>query len=393
MNGVSVAGEGDGGPQAPGAVRRIASGALLVLVALVDGLVVNGLTPGRGTWLALVAAGALLLRRRAPEAAVLAGLPGLYLGHIAFAPLIALYCVAVRRGHVLVGVAGAAAVAVAWFLPHPAAGLSSLVLDRETALLALDCCGVAAGVVVLGRSVRSRQERLRAATERRAWENQVLTERVLATERNRLAREMHDVVAHKVSLISLQAGALQVGRPGDTDVRTTARTIHELSTQTLTELRHLVGVLRTAGDPDAQGAPGAGLAGLTDLVRDSGVTVDLDVSIPPVPLPEPVERAAYRTVQEALTNIRKHAPGARARVRVRCAAGLHVEVHNTAPCRVTARPALPGGGHGLVGLRERAHLLGGDFHAAPAPDGGFTVKAVFPVGWTGPRHSAVASAT
>ncbi|MFI9750519.1 sensor histidine kinase [Streptomyces collinus] len=393
MNGVSPAGEGDGWPQAPGAVRRIASGALPVLVALVDGLVVNGLTPGRGTWLALVAAGALLLRRRAPEAAVLAGLPGLYLGHIAFAPLIALYCVAVRRGHALVGGAGAAAVAVAWFLPHPAAGLSSLALDRETALLALDCCGVAAGVVVLGRSVRSRQERLRAATERRAWENQVLTERVLATERNRLAREMHDVVAHKVSLISLQAGALQVGRPGDTDVRTTARTIHELSAQTLTELRHLVGVLRTVGDPDAQGAPGAGLAGLTDLVRDSGLTVDLDVSIPPAPLPEPVERAAYRTVQEALTNIRKHAPGARARVRVRCAAGLHVEVHNTAPCRVTARPALPGGGHGLVGLRERAHLLGGDFHAAPAPDGGFTVKAVFPVGWTGPRHSAGASAT
>ncbi|GAA4538588.1 histidine kinase [Streptomyces collinus] len=393
MNGVSPAGEGDGRPQAPGAVRRIASGALPVLVALVDGLVVNGLTPGLGTWLALVAAGALLLRRRAPEAAVLAGLPGLYLGHIAFAPLIALYCVAVRRGHALVGVAGAAAVAVAWFLPHPAAGLSSLALDRETALLALDCCGVAAGVVVLGRSVRSRQERLRAATERRAWENQVLTERVLATERNRLAREMHDVVAHKVSLISLQAGALQVGRPGDTDVRTTARTIHELSAQTLTELRHLVGVLRTAGDPDAQGAPGTGLAGLTDLVRDSGLAVDLDVSIPPAPLPEPVERAAYRTVQEALTNIRKHAPGARARVRVRCAAGLHVEVHNTAPCRVSARPALPGGGHGLVGLRERAHLLGGDFHAAPAPDGGFTVKAVFPVGWTGPRHSAGASAT
>ncbi|MFJ7177278.1 sensor histidine kinase [Streptomyces massasporeus] len=393
MNGVPVAGEGDGGPRAPGAVRRIASGALPVLVALVDGLVVNGLTPGYGTWLALVAAGALLLRRRAPEAAVLAGLPGLYLGHIAFAPLIALYCVAVRRASALVGVAGAAAVAVAWFLPHPAAGLSSLALDRETALLALDCCGVAAGVVVLGRSVRSRQERLRAATERRAWENRVLTEQVLATERNRLAREMHDVVAHKVSLISLQAGALQVGRAGDADVRTTARTIHDLSAQTLTELRHLVGVLRAAGDPGAQGPSGAGLADLTNLVRDSGLTVDFDVTIPPVPVPEPVERAAYRTVQEALTNIRKHAPGARARVRVRCAAGLHVEVHNTAPCRVTARPALPGGGHGLVGLRERAHLLGGDFHAAPAPDGGFTVRAVFPVGWTGPRHSTGSSAT
>lgn len=387
-HGVPSTGERDSGRPATAAVRRAASRALPVLVALVDGLVVNGLTAGHGMWLALVAAGALLLRRRAPEAAVLAGLPGLYLGYIAFAPLIALYCVAVRRGHVLAGVTGAAAVAVAWFLPHPATGVSSLALDRETALLALDCCGVAAGVVVLGRSVRSRQERLRAATARRAWENQVLTERVLATERNRLAREMHDVVAHKVSLISLQAGALQVGGPGDTDVRATARTIHELSAQTLTELRHLVGVLRTTGDPGAQGARRAALAGLTDLVRDSGLPVDLDVSVPAVPLPEPVERAAYRTVQEALTNIRKHAPGSRATVRVHCAAGLRVEVHNTAPERVAARPPLPGGGHGLVGLRERAHLLGGDFHAASAADGGFTVRAVFPVGWTAVRQSA-----
>ncbi|UUA06238.1 MULTISPECIES: sensor histidine kinase [Streptomyces] len=365
-----------------GAVRRIASRALPVLVALVDGMVVNGLTAGHGTWLALVAAAALLLRRRAPEVAVLAGLPGLYLGHIAFAPLIALYCVAVRRDRLLVAATGAAAVAVAWFLPHPAAGVSSLVLDRETALLALDCCGLAAGIVVLGRSVRSRQERLREATARRAWENQVLTERVLATERNRLAREMHDVVAHKVSLISLQAGALQVSRPGDTDVRTTARSIHELSAQTLTELRHLVGVLRTAGGTDAGAAPRAGLADIPDLVRDSGLPVDLDLPACPAPVPEAVERAAYRTVQEALTNIRKHAPGARARVRVHFAAGLHIEVHNTPPpARDTSRPALPGGGHGLVGLRERAHLLSGEFHAGPGTDGGFTVRAVFPVGW------------
>ncbi|GGS76641.1 hypothetical protein [Streptomyces violaceus] len=113
-----------GGPPAVGAgtVRRVASRALPVLVALLDGLVVNGLTAGHGTWLALVAAGALLLRRRAPEVAVLAALPGLYLGHIAFAPLIALYCVAVRRGRLLAAVTGAAAVAVAWFLPHPAVG-------------------------------------------------------------------------------------------------------------------------------------------------------------------------------------------------------------------------------------------------------------------------------
>ncbi|WND23780.1 sensor histidine kinase [Streptomyces violaceus] len=142
---------------------------------------------------------------------------------------------------------------------------------------------------------------------------------------------MHDVVAHKVSLISLQAGALQVGRPGDADVRTTARSIHELSAQTLTELRHLVGVLRTAGGTDTQAVPRAGLAGITDLVRDSGLPVDLDVPTSPAAVPEAVERAAYRTVQEALTNICKHAPGARARIRVHFAAGLHIEVHNSPP--------------------------------------------------------------
>ncbi|WP_461075079.1 sensor histidine kinase [Streptomyces deserti] len=359
----------------------MASRALPVVVALVDGLVVNGLSAGHGTGLWVIAAGALLLRHRAPEVAVLAGLPGLYLGHIAFAPLIALYCVAVRRRSLLACSAGAAVVAAASFLPHPLNGVSSLAFDRETVLLALDCCGLAAGVVVLGRSVRSRQERLREATARQAWENEVLTERVLTTERNRLAREMHDVVAHKVSLISLQAGALQVGRPGDADVRTTARWIHELSAQTLTELRHMVGVLRTAGGTVGEIGPPVGLADIPGLVRDSGITVDLDVSSPPHRLPEAVERAAYRTVQEALTNVRKHAPGSRVRVRIRCAAGLRVEVHNTAPGQVVPPPDLPGGGHGLVGLRERAHLLGGEFRAGPTTDGGFIVRARFPVGW------------
>ncbi|MFF5958743.1 sensor histidine kinase [Streptomyces luteogriseus] len=131
-------------------------------------------------------------------------------------------------------------------------------------------------------------------------------------------------------------------------MRTMARTIPELSARTLTELRHLVWLLRTAGDPDAQGAPGAGLADLTDLVRDSGLTVDLDVSLPPVPVPEPVERAAYRTVREALTNIRKHAPGARARVRLRCAAACTPRCTTPPPAasppgRPSRRRPLPGG--------------------------------------------------
>lgn len=116
------------------------------------------------------------------------------------------------------------------------------------------------------------------------------------------------------------------------------------------------------------------------LTRDSGLRVSLDTPGAIGSWPEPVERAAYRAVQEALTNVRKHAPGADVQVRIRPADGaLRVEVRNTAADRSTAPLDLPGGGHGLVGLRERTQLLGGTFHSEPVPGGGFQVWANFPV--------------
>ncbi|MFD8287782.1 sensor histidine kinase [Streptomyces lavendulae] len=116
------------------------------------------------------------------------------------------------------------------------------------------------------------------------------------------------------------------------------------------------------------------------LVRAGGTEVDLRLDPVPDGRPEAVEQAAYRTVQEALTNVRKHAPGAPARVRVGLVAqgaGLWAEVSN--PPVESAAATLPGGGRGLTGLRERADLLGGEFRAGPAPDGGFVVPATFPV--------------
>ncbi|MFF7813570.1 histidine kinase [Streptomyces sp. NPDC007945] len=218
-----------------------------MILASVEAVLVTGASSGHELLIALIAALALLLRWRAPEVALLAALPGLYLGSIAFAPLIALYCLAVRRRRWILSGMGAAAVTAAHFVPHPLGDLPAFRLDQESLLLVLDSCVLQGGAVVLGRSVRLRREQFREVTAGRRREDRLLAERVLATERARLAREMHDVVAHKVSLISLQAGALQVGEPHQADVRRSAGAIRELSVQTVAELQHMVGVLRAAG--------------------------------------------------------------------------------------------------------------------------------------------------
>ncbi|POX36038.1 two-component sensor histidine kinase, partial [Streptomyces sp. Ru73] len=161
---------------------------------------------------------------------------------------------------------------------------------------------------------------------------------------------------------------------------------------TLEELRHMVGILRAAGGtprgtPDgaapAELAPQPDLAELPRLIEMSALDVTYENGVDgDVPTDRTVERAAFRTVQEALTNVRKHAPGARVRVRVaprqEREAGLLVEVRNGPPDAGADTPQLPGGGHGLVGLRERAQSLGGTLEARPTPDGGFVVRAEFP---------------
>jgi signal transduction histidine kinase len=236
---------------------------------------------------------------------------------------------------------------------------------------------MALGLLInMRRDLSARVTELAASRER---EERLMAGAVRADERARLAREMHDLVSHQVSLIAMQAGALQVSTT-DPEARETAAIIRTLSVRTLDELRQLVGTLRTTVDDEI------GLDTLADLVRESAVPADFSLNLAGRQPPGPVANAVYRTVQEALTNVRKHAAQAATIVRVAADGDrLNVEVRNEAPpmpvnppSRLPIRP-LPSGGHGLLGLRERAELLGGSFEAGPVGRGGFLVRASFPL--------------
>ncbi|GAA4540547.1 sensor histidine kinase [Pseudonocardia xishanensis] len=213
---------------------------------------------------------------------------------------------------------------------------------------------------------------LRERAERTDREQRLLAEQARAEERARLAAEMHDVVTHRVTLMVLQAGALEVTGHEE------ARALRETGMLALDELRGLVRVLRTPEGPSPAVGPGRAEPDLAALVAESaaaGMTVRLDGELPPGPL----GRTAHRIVQEALTNAHKHAPGAEVRVSVAGGDDLRVTVVNSAP---TAAPdpalAASGAGLGLRGLRERVEVAGGTWHAGPCPDGGFEVRAVLP---------------
>ena len=340
-----------------------------------------GLTPVERVFSA-TAGLVLFARLRMPVGTLLLTLPGQYVGSSWLAGLIALYTVSrLRPSRLLLTICTLLTIAV-MFLPFPleAAELS----DRATDPLWLESyLGSPIAAVALGRAVALRAElaaRLRELTEGRSREDHLLAEQVLAMERTRLAREMHDVVAHQVSLISLQAGALRMSAP-DPGSRETADAIRTLAVRTLEELRHMVGVLRAGGGGSAGRRPQPRLSDLPRLITESGLDVDADIGYQGCDAcPEGVERAAFRIVQEALTNVRKHSPGAKVRIRLRCAADeLEVEVRN-GPAAAGAVPLdLPSGGHGLVGLSERVYLLGGFFSAGPQDGGGFVVGATIPL--------------
>ena len=224
-------------------------------------------------------------------------------------------------------------------------------------------------------SLRERAERAEAERELRA-------DQAKAGERARIAREMHDVLAHKVSLIALHAGALEVAPDaGPAHVEEAAALIRTTARQTLDELRQVLGVLRSDAAPDdgTDLAPQAQAADIERLVassRAAGVTVELSAGVPEL-LP-PTARAVYRVVQEALTNVHKHARGAATVVEVSGdeAAGVTVSVTNRQP--VAAGSLLPGSGAGLVGLSERLRLLGGNLRSGPEADGGWRLDAWLP---------------
>uniref|UniRef100_A0AAU2JLB4 histidine kinase n=1 Tax=Streptomyces sp. NBC_00049 TaxID=2903617 RepID=A0AAU2JLB4_9ACTN len=356
---------------------------LPVLLGVVDALLVHGRDIGTGMFAGLAAAAALPARTRFPVAAFLATLPGVYLGYVWFAPLIALYSVAAARSRARVLVVSGALFAVSHFLPYPVGDLGER-SPRETALALIDACGAMVVPLALGLLARTRRELVENLAElrsSRAGERRLLADQVLAAERARLAREMHDVVAHQVGLISMQAGALQLTTE-DPLVHERARTIRELSARTLDELRHMVGVLRGA-DAAPGSTPRARLRDVSRMVGQSGLDVAYRNDVPEdARVPVGVERVAYRTVQEALTNAGRYAPAARVQVLLALEGdgdALRVEVRNGPSAQSGAAQRGTGGGHGLVGLKERAHDVGGTLEAHPTSDCGFLVRARLPL--------------
>ncbi len=241
---------------------------------------------------------------------------------------------------------------------------------------------VGLGTWIAGDVVRSRfssAERAVGAARQLVAAREEAAAAALADERARIARELHDVIAHSVSVMGVQAGAARTLMDSDpAAARGALRHIEAAARDSVAELQRLLAVLREPAEQDGDLSPQPGLATLprlVDQVRSAGLPVDLSMS-GNAELPPGVDLAAYRIVQEALTNALKHA-GAPTAVRV-CSADGHVqiEVRDTGSLRPGGGTS---GGHGLVGMRERAHLYGGTLEARPHPDGGFVVRARLPL--------------
>ncbi|MFE9749783.1 sensor histidine kinase [Saccharothrix saharensis] len=359
--------------------RRLAFDVAAVGIAALDvWLRVVPEAEGYNYVLSAISVVAVALCRRFPFLVVLITVPGFLAGWAQLAAMIALGVLARQKLLSAQTYVGAALVWLSRFFVWPPDEF--LGLDWKTHVHnAIYGCIVAGMPIAIGLLAHAREElsaRISELAASRERERMLHAHAVRADERARLAREMHDVVSHQVSLIAMQAGALRVAA-ADPKAKQVAGTIRMLSTRTLDELRQLVSVLRTTNGDDS---PQPRIEDLAQLVSSAGIPATLTVQGPVADLPAPVSGAAYRTVQEALTNVRKHACGAPTAVVVVVDADqLRVEVRNEAPERSVDGVTLPSGGHGLVGLRERAALLDGELEAGPTDSGGFAVKVTFPL--------------
>lgn len=309
----------------------------------------------------------------------------LYTGVLPNQPLLAvllsgaltLYTIACRIGPLRVGLTvGAVAallLATAFLLGGPGYLLAFLTSDSR-ALSWLLTLFLGAVMVIFLAHVRRSSGTIR---EMRADNLETLREQAAMAERARIAREMHDIVAHSVSKIAVQAetapytldGLDERTRQEFAEIATSART-------TLTEMRRLLGVLRADVVTAPETAPQPGLARLPELVERHEGEVDLDVVGEASPVPQAVDISAYRIIQEALTNARIHAPGARVSIELAyrpALLALRITDNGPGPSGET------GNGHGLVGMRERALALGGWFTAGPGPSGGFLIQVGLPL--------------
>ncbi|ATW48110.1 two-component sensor histidine kinase [Streptomyces peucetius subsp. caesius ATCC 27952] len=342
----------------------------------------------RSVVLMLVAAAALVFRRREPMGVLLvtgavsvvelvAGDPA---APVAMSAVIALYTVAARTDRPTTWRVGLLTMAVltgsAMFF-----GSSPWYTQENLGIFAWTGMAAAAGDAVRSRrafvdAIRERAERAERTREEEAG-------RRVAEERLRIARDLHDVVAHHIALVNVQAGvAAHVMDKRPDQAKEALAHVREASRSALNELRATVGLLRQSGDPEAPTEPAPGLAVLDELVttfRQAGLPVEVaradDGEVPPAA----VDLAAYRIIQEALTNVQKHAgPDAKAEVSVvRVGSRLEITVIDNGP--EEAESPDDGGGHGLLGMRERVTALGGTLTAGPRYGGGFRVQAILPL--------------
>ncbi len=327
---------------------------------------------------------ALWWRRRWPVGvALLLAVLGTFADMVAAAGLISLFTVAVhRRWPDVLLVTGVSLAAFSVYLAvRP-------VDDVALWFFVVMCVAMTAAVVAWGMFVRARRQLVLSLRERavRAETEQLLrVEQAQQLERTRIAREMHDVLAHRLSLLSMHAGALEF-RPDApaAEVARAAGVVRSSAHQALEDLRQVIGVLRDTPEGAVPDRPQPTLGDLPALVeecRQAGLRVQAEYRVPDLTTAPAVPgRTAYRVVQEALTNVRKHAPGAVAAVRVTGAPGqgLTVEVRN--PALVGDRPqaALPSSGTGLIGLLERVTLAGGELDSGWTAEGGFRLCARLP---------------
>ena len=318
-------------------------------------------------------------RRRWPFELGLASVPIIAVSSFAGpAGLIALFTVAAyRRWQQAMLVAG---------LQFGAFPVNSAVQPGDTGVeVYVLCAFVMEALVALGMVQRTRRQAQRERRGRTRAERQLRAEQIRYAERTRIAREMHDVLAHRISLLSMHAGALEF-RPDapPEEIERAAGVIRASAHQALEDLRETIGLLRSEPDGGAPPPPQPTLMALPGLLEESraaGMRLHADVRVADLAaVPDSIGRHALRIVQEALTNARKHAASAPVDLRVDGAPGegLQIEVHNPAPVLAAGAQALPGSGSGLVGLAERAALAGGHLEHGRDEHGDFHLRAWLP---------------
>ena len=329
------------------------------------------------TSLALVSVLVLLFRRQQPFL-VLAVVTAVNMlvpvdGPVSIPLIVALYTIgSLRSGETAIAAAGA--VVAAGFVYRLAGGPGFSSADLVGLAL---LCAVATGIGLYRGNRRASRDRLRERAELLDRERELLAQRAVAEERVRIAQELHDVVAHNVSLIVVQAQALGA-TAGDERVTAATDGIADLGREAMAEMHRTLKLLRGGEGGDPALAPQPGLGELDDLLertRGAGVGIDLTVEGEPRALSQSVELSAYRIVQEALTNVVKHAGRAHTTVTL----GYRPEALELTIADTGDTPPQPSaGGHGLVGMRERAALFGGTLSAGPRDGRGFEVRASLP---------------